>query len=319
MKFAAFTGCIVGCLVVGVRTVDARAQGAGGTAATEVDVTTPEGQEWKFTVVGGAEYQFDTNIDDGDVTLARYGGGLGVQTDLSRDLSISLFTSYTVDLYDFSGTPFGIAPPAEPWDNIHTLTASAIFSLKLSNDWSAFGGPVFQSAREANADFADSITAGGVFGATYTASRDLTIGGGFAVVSQIEEDARFVPIIIVDWRFANDFHLRNTATVNVANRNGFELVYEASKQWEFALGVASQYSRFLLDEDDPAGDGVGEDTAIPFWFRVSYLPTSRVRVDGIFGMNTYGELELTDSDGTGLAETDYDTAFFIGILATLRF
>lgn len=295
------------------------AQGAGQDPGQEVEITTEQGQEWKFTIGGGAEYQFKTNLGSSDFSLARYGGALGAQTDLTRDLSMSLFASYALDLYDFDPGALGVAPPAEPWDSIHTFTAAAIFSLDLANDWGAFGGPVFQSARESNADFGDSITAGGVFGLTYTASRDLTIGGGIGVMSELEDDARIFPIIIVDWHINNDWRLRNTSTVNAANRTGIELIFHANDNWEFALGGASQYSRFRLDDVAPAPDGIGEDSSLPFWFRASYMPSQQLKVDAILGVNTSGELDLANSSGTGIASNNYDAAFFIGVFGTFRF
>jgi hypothetical protein len=298
----------------------ASAQGVGRAVGEEVDVTTQEGQQWRFILIGGAEYQFETDLEAGsDFSVSRYGGGIAAQTDLSRDFSMAFQAGYTLDLYDFNTGALGVAPPAEPWDNIHTLTITAIFSLDLNNDWTLFGGPLFQSSREANADFGDSISAGGAIGVTYKASRDLIIGGGVAVVSQIEEEARIVPIIVVDWKIASHFRLRNTSTGNVANRTGLELVYEASQNWEFAFGAASQYSRFRLDDIAPAPGGVGEDSSIPLWLRASYMPSQQVQINGVVGVNSYGELELHNASGVGIAQSDYDTAFFVGVFGTFRF
>ena len=320
MRFADSVRSMPGAAAAFIIASSAWAQGASQTAANEVDVTADKGDQWKITLIGGVEYQFETDVDvNSDFSLVRYGGGIGVQTDPTSDFSMALFTSYTMDVYDFSPGALGLAAPAEPWDNIHTLTASAIFSLNLDNKWTIFGGPLFQSAREANADFGDSITAGGAAGLTFKASRDLVIGGGVAVVSQIEDEARIIPLIIVNWEIANDFVIRNTSTVNVANRNGLELVYKAGKSWEFAFGVASQFSRFRLDDVAPAADGVGEDSSIPLWFRTGYMPINDVKIDLILGVNTDGELELFDADGNGITESNYDAAFFIGVIGSLRF
>ena len=315
----AIANCIIVSIVSGVMAPAALAQGVAQPVADEVDVTTPTGQQFHFVISGGAEYQFETSLDTGDMSVARSGGGVGVQTKFSDDLRAAVNINYGVDLYRFDGHALGIVFPGEAWDTIHTITATAIFSLDLSNDWTVFGGPQIQTARETGADWGDSISGGGAIGLTYQWSRDLTIGGGVSVVTQLEDDPRILPIIVIDWAITNDFRLRNQTTNSSISRTGLELVYEAGRGLEFAIGGAFQFSRFRLDDVAPVPGGVGEDEGAPVWFRATFKPTQRISIDGVAGFNFDGELHLISSNGTTIAESDYDPAFFAGVFASIEF
>ncbi len=282
-------------------------------------------REYNFSLFGGAEHQFPSIISTGgEFNLTRVGIGGAFHHEFTPDLSATFTLTYGVDLYDFRATAvaptvLGVAPPANPWDDIHTLTAAAIFSYKLNNDWSIFGGPLLQSARESGADFGDSIIGGGAIGAVYHASDDLSIGGGVAIASQLEDSARIFPIIVINWQFADRFSLRNTSTSNATSRTGLELIFEPTNQWELALGAASQFSRFRLDNDPAAPGGVGEDSSVPIWFRLTFKPTDQFSVEAIIGMNFSGEFRLENSAGGFLASSDYDGASFCGLFGSFRF
>lgn len=292
---------------------------AQDTATTETTVT-DNGREYRFTIFGGGVHQFETDIDSGgDFDVSSLGAGAIFSHDFSEELSMGLQISYGLDMYDFSGTALTVVPPASPWDDIHTITAAAIFSYKLNNDWSIFGGPLFQSARESGADFGDSVTGGAAIGATYRVKPDFTIGGGVAIMSQLEDDPRIVPFLILNWGFADNFSVRNTSPTNAINRSGLELVYSANPHWEFAAGFASRFSRFRLDSDAPSPNGVGEDSSLPIWFRATYKASERCAIDGIIGVNADGELRLQSATGGLIASSDYDAGFFAGLFASLRF
>ena len=62
-----------------------------------------------------------------------------------------------------------------------------------------------------------------------------------------------------------------------------------------------------------------EDEGAPVWFRATFKPTQRISIDGVAGFNFDGELHLISSNGTTIAESDYDPAFVAGVFASIEF
>jgi len=277
------------------------------------------GEHWldriQFSLHGGGEYQFETDTGStGEFSVIRAGVGITGRSNIKDDVNLSFRLDYGLDSYDFSNTMPGFGTD-EPWDDIHTFSAGAVLRVDVADDWSLFGGPIFQFSGESGADFGDSIVGGGLIGGTYRVSDSLTIGGGVGVVSQIEEDVRLFPVFAINWEITNDWALRNTSHSGAGQRGGLELVYSPDDRWEAALGGGYHFKRFRLD----ANDGVGEDNAIPIWGRFTYRVTDNVRVNLFGGLMFDGELTLEDSSGNEIAEEDYDTAGVIGVSGVIRF
>lgn len=276
----------------------------------------PSSPSISITIPAGVEHQFRTDIDNGgsfDVTRAAI--GVGLRTELARDLDLTFSFNYSFAEYDFSGTGnFG-----DGWDDTHTLSFGASLSANLTSDWTVFGGPALQLSRESGGDWEDSLIAGGFFGATYRYSDDLTIGGGLGVMSQIEDGTRLYPILIVDWRIADGVKLTSRTAASATGDTGLELAYEIGGGWEVGLGAAYRFRRFRLDDNGPVPSGVGEDTNIPVWARVSYDINEHFRLNAFVGVATGGRLRLEDRSGDRIAREEYDTAPVLGLAGVLRF
>ena len=274
----------------------------------------------QFSLHGGAEYQFETDIDDGgDFSVVRGGVGLTARTQFNQDVSMAFRLDYSLDSYDFSGAAAGLGF-ADPWDDIHTLSLGAIFSVDAGNDWTIFGGPILQLAGEGGADVGDSIQGGGLIAASYRISDSLTLGGGVGVVTQIEDSARAFPVFVINWQINEKLALRNTSAAGAGTRNGLELVYDFDSDWEIAFGGAYQFKRFRLDDRSNASDeGVGEDSSVPIWGRLTYRVGANGRINFYAGAAFGGELRLETSGGSTIGSSDYDTAAVVGISGSIRF
>ncbi len=288
------------------------AQTAGGDSGG-----TRVGPDLSFTVYAGAESSLEADVEGGgDLDVFRMRFGVTGKAGLTRDLDLAVSIGYGLDLYDFSGTTRlgGI----EPWENIHTLSVGALLSLDMNNDWTVFAGPVFQFAREDNVDLDDSFIGGGVVGATYEVSSALTVGGGIGVVSQIEDDARFFPVIVLEWEISDTLRL-TSQTTGAAGRSGLELVYDLGNDWETAIGGSYDFRRFRLDDTGIAPDGVGEETRLPIRARLSYRAGNHFIIDLYAGIAMSSELSLEDTDGTLLGQEDVDPAGLLGVTLTISF
>lgn len=292
-------------------------------AAAQNDTDIFESKTWtdnlRFSFHGGIAYQFDADIDDGggDFSIVRGSAGLSARMQLTEDISLSLRGDYQLDYYDFSSDGLGLG--MDLWDDIHTVSLGAIFNFELSDDWEVFAGPVLQFSFEGGAQGGEAVTAGGVFGAAYRFSDTLTLGGGFGITTQIEDDARLFPVFIVNWQITERLALRNSALIGAGGRNGLELVYDLDNKWEAALGGGYSFNRFRIKGEGAFEDGVGEDSSIPIWARISYSCSKSFRVSFYGGVMAGGELRLESDDGDGIASSDYDPAPIVGISGTYRF
>ncbi len=163
----------------------------------------------RFRLPVAFEYDLEADIDGGgDYDVQRLGFGAIGDTDLTDDLSLSFGTTYAFDLYNFDGeTRFG---GVNPWEDIQTLDLHARLDWQVADDWGLFAGPLFRWSREEGADWGDSFTGGAIVGGTYQASPDLSLGLGIGIMSQIEDDELFFPVVMVNWRINDQWRLRSS-------------------------------------------------------------------------------------------------------------
>ena len=290
----------------------------------EESATVSDGEsEWRFTFGGGYTQRFSTDFDegDGDISVSALTGGLNATTDFSDDLSLTLRVNFGAADYDFGGTSgFGAL---DPWNTVHGVAIGGALTYDLNDKWSVFGGPIIQFARENGADWGDSFTGGVLGGATYRVHDRLVVGGGVGVTSAIEDDLRIFPIIIVEWGFNDNWRISSRGATGGRTSiefTGVELIWMTnSKAWEFAIGAGSSYSRFRLDDDGIAPNGVGQDESTPLWFRTSFRPNETFMIDAVAGIGFGGKVSLDDENGDGIADSDYDSPLFVGLFGSIKF
>ena len=315
---------LAGCLAV-IPAGPAASQQAGPTDAADApsrDAPRDQPQKWaiNYTILGGAEHQFETDLDgdNGEFDLTHFHIGLGVGMQFSDRLRLDLALGYAYDGYDFSGDAgFGAV---DPWDNVNSMLIGARLTWVISQQWSVFGGPFLAFSAESGADIGDALTGGGVLGVGFRASDNFSLGVGIGITSEIEDDATVFPVISLNWKPTETLTVSSIGSVGVAGRGGLEIAWQFAEGWTFGGGVQYRSSRFRLDDNVPAArDGVGEHTALPIYGKVTWNPHPRAQLGLVAGVAAAGELRLEDEDGDRLAEEDYDLAPFVGVRFTLRF
>jgi hypothetical protein len=281
----------------------------------------------KLALSLGFEHKFRGDLDGGgDYSASRFDLGVSARFTLSDVLELGIPLGYEFSGYDFEGaTRFGFAADNDvPWRGIHTLSTGARLTWKVNEQWRVFGGPLVRLSGEADADAGESLSAGGMIGASCRISDTLILGGGVGVLSQIEDDLAYFPIIIVDWKITDTLRLVNAgsaAGTTISSRaTGVELVWDINPKAELALGVAYDSRRFRLADDNPvAPDGVGEETNIPMWIRASYQVNDTLGVDAWGGLAFGGEVTLEDRGGNRIARDDAAATPIVGVALRLRF
>jgi hypothetical protein len=279
----------------------------------------PTGTDWQFIIRGGGGYDFETDLDGGgDVSAWAARFGFEARKRVSDQFSFAIVTGIEHISYDFGGNQ-GFAA-LDPWDDVEIFGAALVLNWRLDDQWSLSGGPLFQAAWESGADADDGIQAGGVFAASYKVSDTLTIGGGFGVISQIEDDALAFPVLVIDWQINDQWSLESRRESGAGPFSGTELIWDCAEDWELGLGFNfRQEQRFRLDDDPVAPDGVGRTRFWPVWVRAGWKPTPNVSVDGFVGVLLGGELLLEDDDGKRIADDDVDPMPAIGLTGRIRF
>ena len=278
----------------------------------------PEGLQISPLLSGGAVYQFEASVNDGgDFSVGRFYIEPGVALDFSRDLNLALVVGYSYDAYDFSGTT-GLGSP-DPWDGINTLRFSARLRWAPDDKWTVFAIPTFRFAAESGADWDDAIQGGVIAGFSYKINDKLTIGPGFGVLTQIEDDPSIFPVLLIDWQITDRLALRTGRGLGATQGPGLQLAWEFEDQWELVFGGRYERLRFRLDNSGIAPGGVGEEESIPLYLGVSYNFDRFTSVSFLAGVNLAGKLTLENSSGGRISRRDYDPAPFLGIIGRVRF
>jgi hypothetical protein len=265
-------------------------------------------------VVGEAGYawQGTSDIDGGgDVSVNRFDVGLLGRFDpLQRIRSTSTFF-FSVNNYDFGGGGFA---SGDPWNTILTMRLTTQLRYALTDQWGVSVGGVFIFSPESGANWGDSFSGGGMAAVDFAARKNLFVSLGAAVLSQIEDDARVVPTVILNWKPYDQWAVRVGAVpASGGAAAAGEVAYRITEPIELALGLVYNQRRFRLDGSGPVPNGVGEDNTMPLRLRLGWDITPQIALHLLAGAAFAGELRIDNSRGNELNKQNYDPAPYLGL------
>ena len=273
-----------------------------------VDATQPSSR-LPITASLGASEQFNGSIDKGgDFSLTRVKLGVGVPVKLNDQVQLGTAFRYEYDHYNFDNT-------TAPWENINTLALSSVLSWQIDDTWSAYAGGIVKMSAESGAALNRGTTGGGLAGFNYKFDETLSLGAGLAVMGQLEEDTKVLPVITARWKFADNWRLDVGMTDVATAGYGAELKWFFSKEVDFGFGAQFHKSRFRID----AADGVGQEEAATLYADTTWHASSHVDLGAFCGLAVGGKLRVDNSTGTKLIQSDYDPAAILGLKAAVRF
>lgn len=286
----------------------------GGSAfAQDEDARSPFGVLWQYrlpsTIDGGGEVESQTVHGKVGVPLVRGDGRL-----------VAVSAAYGVTDYSFSGGgEFRDFSNGAPWGSIH----QARLGLPVKWDqgeWSIFAAPGVRFSGERGADFGDSLSYGGIFGSWKEFSPKLSLGPGFGVQTQIEDDPSFFPVIFIDWKLSDRISLTTGPSAGATLGPGLSLKYQICDHARFTIGARYEKRRFRLDNSsDAAPSGVGEDRTIPVFGALTFDAGDHWQMSVLGGVTFGSTLRLEDGSGKTLIERDSDPAPFFGVNAAFKF
>lgn len=265
---------------------------------------------------GGLATQADADLEDsnGSFSVNRWfiSAGLDYVWDARNSLGISFGAGESS--YDFSD----LAGP-DPWGTVENQRLSLVGRFGFGDRGMAIIIPSYRYNGDKDSDSGEARTWGLLAGAAWRLSEDLTIGPGIGVFSEIEDDSRVFPILVIDWNFAERWNLSTGRGLAASQGPGLTLSWQATPAWSFGLSGRYEDTRFRLSDQAPEPNGIGRDTVFPLVLSANWKPHPKIGASLFAGAGFFGKLELRDPDGVTLEKSDYATAPLFGATFDLRF
>ncbi|MCW5776322.1 MAG: hypothetical protein KIS87_07790 [Phycisphaeraceae bacterium] len=290
------------------------ATGVVALSATALALETNNDPPVRFRLEGGATFDASADLDEspGDVSVARIRSAFEADFRVDARSRFALQFSSEFSFYDFDGAT-GLVPGTDsPLDDTYDYRIGARYSRSLEDGWGMFVGGDVRFSGEHGADAGDSVTGGGFGGVTYDVSDRLTLGIGLAVRTRLEDNARLIPIPVVDFRITDEWRLSTDGP-------GLKLSYTPDHAYTIYLAGRWEAREFRLDEDGPLPGGVARDERVPIVLGATWKPNDTITVDGFVGAVVWNEYEFINSAGTTIAETETDAHLTAGVQLTLKF
>ncbi len=261
--------------------------------------------------------QFDTDFDSGGSFRRSEVVASGeLLRQFTPQVAAGLSVRYQFAQWNFDQpTAFG---GRAPWGDIQAPQIGATFLYAPSADWRILVAPTIEWSYEDGASAGDAQIYGAVFAASRVFSPTLTLGVGAAAFRQLYQTKVF-PFITVDWRINDQWRLSNPLPAGPAGGAGLELAYQPREGWEAGFGGAYRSTVFRLNGDGAVPGGIGEQTAIPLFLRISHDFSRQTRLDFYAIALVNGKLTVNNPNGDEVVSADYKTAPALALSLRHRF
>jgi len=262
-------------------------------------------------------YQFNTTLDAGG--RFNWGGGIA-SASLSRPLSQQL--SADLDLrYEYQSwrwhEPVNFGNQAA-WNNVNAPSIAVNFDYAYAQDLVISLKPQVEWDYESGANTGDALTWGAVAAVTKVFSPSLALGVGLSAFHRVDK-TQVLPFPIINWQINDKWRIANPFDAGPAGGAGIEAVYSPNERWEIAEGVTYRSYRFRLATDNPTPSGVGENSFIPIFLRVTRKLTKDARIDFYAALATYGKASVDYENGNGRYHDDYNIGPALAASFVLQF
>lgn len=292
------------------------AQPAGQAKEAKGDGERP----WRISFTPAGEYSTSADLRSttGDVSIARVGAALGLEVPVGDQSNLAFNLAWQHSWYDWdSATSLGGV--AKPWDDTDEIDFGFRFSSRIDDHWSWFAGLGANSSGEKGADFNDTLTYGGGAGVRYSFSDKLSLTGGLIVRSQLEDSAQVIPILGLDWKFAEKWTLTTEYKTSIFPAPGLFLKYSPCEAATIALGASYQTHVYRLSDRDAPLDGVGRERRVPVELSIAWKLSPHATITGRAGIVAWQRYRLDTSDGTLIGQNEADPSGIFGLSANFSF
>lgn len=285
--------------------------------AVTCSVHAGETNNWQGFVSLTPVYQGNADLDrGGDFSV---GGAIlrgGASKDLGGGNRAGVTLSY--DYLDYSFSNSGAFGQVAPWNIVQRYGVAVPLSFAVGDGWSVGVAPSVDWFKENGANTGDSLTWGATVSGTKRFNDGNRLGIGVGVFSQIEKTSAF-PFLIVDWRLNDRWRLVNPLPSGPTGPAGLELDYRFDGGWTAGVGASYRVMRFRLSDTGPVRNGIGEESGVPVFLRVTRKFSEQMELHLYGGVVAGGKLTLENSSGNKLREEDFDPAPLFGATFIGRF
>jgi len=287
----------------------AAATAANAQRAAPGEVTTT----LSATVLG----QTRTDIDGGGrFDWVGANARIDVRRQFTPALSLGFNAAYGSENWSFDSP--GAFGPVAPWGNVLRPSIGLNLGYALEPGLSMFIAPQLEWSYESGASASQGQNYGAVFGVNKVFSPTLFAGLGVGVFRQIDE-MRYFPFFIVNWKITDQWRLSNPVQAGPAGGAGLELVYDFGGGWELAGGATYRDYRFRLRSEAPVPDGLGRNTGIPVFAKLTRKFGPAAQIDLYAGVVANGQLRVLDASGTTVQRSDYGTSPLLALSGSFSF
>lgn len=272
-----------------------------------------ERPEVRFEVKPRVSHAFRADFDDAgaEVSVTRAGVAAGWSIAVNQRLRLGMSADFESSWYDF-GKSATLPGGGEPLDSAASIRFGPNVFYAIDERWSVFAGagPEFSGAY--GADVGDSFTFGGYVGARYALSEKFALSFGLQGRTRLEEDARLLPLLGIEWQITDDVRLSTEGP-------GLRLTVRLDDAWSFNVGAAWELREYRLEDDAPIPEGVLRDSRFIVGAGFDFTPSPWVTLSLFGGVVAWQEYRFDDRDGNELLEDNTDPTGFIGFSAAFRF
>lgn len=263
-----------------------------------------------FTLRSDIGVPSDLKDTAGSVSVSHVSGALDISMPAGERGQLSFGMGTEIGIYRFKNATGFATGFSKPWDSILQHSASASYFNRLSQHWSIFASVGIASQGEQGAKLSDTIEYRGAVVANYALSEGLMIGFGAAGNTVLEDDPRIIPILAVNWHFADKWSVKTGG--GLSQGAGASLNYQTTETLMLSLQVGARADDFRLDKNGAAPNGVGRDSALAVQFRAEWQASSQVSVSGFVGIAANRRLVLDDANGNRLSAFRADPSVYFG-------
>ena len=261
--------------------------------------------------------QFDTGISGGgSFNWSEANANVNVTRQFTSEFAAGMSVRYYYQNWNWTD-PQGVGGRS-PWTSINTPALGMNFSYSPAPDWRIGFAPTVEWSGESGTGTGGTATYGAVMSVAHTFSSDLTLGVGAGVFRQIDENKVF-PYLLVNWKITDKLRLGNSLPAGPAGGAGLELSYALTDRLLVGVGGAYRVYRFRLNDNGPVPNGIGQNSLVPIFGRVSYQFDTGTRLDLYGAATTGGRLSTTDNSGNTVYSENYKTGLAIALTLSQRF
>ncbi len=192
--------------------------------------------------------------------------------------------------------------------DFNTLAFDTVWKGKVNDNWGYFLYGAVGLSASTHATLSDGLTGIGGGGASYTWSKDLSLGLGAAVATQLEDDPLVLPIIALNWQINERWNLRTL--------NGATISYDVSGDKKFLVDLGARYQRrqYRIGNDTSLTDSMVSVEA-----GALYRFSENFALRGFAGVGAGRSFEIRRNGDRVGDEQDVDAAPFVGVRALFTF